>query len=270
MNNSELSQTLEILKLFRFERIFLLLLGLGILIYVARLLNRGAERLYSKFPSRRLLILQMVTTATFAMYILGTAILVYSALRPPQELLIALGGSLAVAVGFALKDIAASIIAGLILLFDRPFQVGDRVTFGGVYGEIQSIGLRTVRLVTLDDNVVTIPNSKFITEYVASGNAGELDMMICVDFHTQLGVDIERVNHLLREVAVTSRFVYLKKPLSIVLLETEVARQLCLKFTVKAYVLDVKYEKDFQSDLVKRGTQALFDAGVARPQRLAL
>ena len=95
-----------------------------------------------------------------------------------KEFMLAAGGSIAVALGFALKDIAASLVAGLLLLFDRPFRVGDRVSFADVYGEIVSIGLRTVRLQTLDDNLVTIPNSRFITDVVASGNSGELDMML--------------------------------------------------------------------------------------------
>ena len=51
------------------------------------------------------------------------------------EVLIAVGGTVAVAIGFALKDFVASIVAGLVILVDRPFQVGDRVSFDGYYGE---------------------------------------------------------------------------------------------------------------------------------------
>ncbi len=105
-------------------------------------------------------------------------------------MLLALGGGAAVAIGFSLKDLVASLFAGIILLFDRPFQVGDRVTFGNTYGEITSIGLRAVRLQTLDDNLVTIPNSRFIVDPVASGNAGELDMMVVMPFHLALNADI--------------------------------------------------------------------------------
>src|SRR5690606_27145370 len=110
-------------------------------------------------------------------------------------------------------------VAGLILLFDRPFQVGDRVTFGDTYGEVQSIGLRAVRLVTLDDNLVTIPNSKFITDAVASGNAGALDMMICVDFYVSPKVHVNLVREVIAEILVTSRYVYLKKPVAVVATE---------------------------------------------------
>jgi hypothetical protein len=49
-------------------------------------------------------------------------------------------------------------------MFDRPFQVGDRVSYGGEYGDIIKIGLRSVRMNTLDDNIITIPNNKVFTD----------------------------------------------------------------------------------------------------------
>ena len=66
-------------------------------------------------------------------------------------------GTLAVSIGFALKDLAASFIAGLTVMIDSPFQVGDRVTFEGNYGDIITIGLRSVRMRTLTDDIITIP-----------------------------------------------------------------------------------------------------------------
>ncbi|MCC1498376.1 mechanosensitive ion channel family protein, partial [Alcanivorax sp. 1008] len=191
--------------------------------------------------------------------------LVVGVLQPPREFLIAVGGAVAVALGFALKDIVASLVAGILLLFDRPFRVGDRVTFGDTYGEIVSIGLRTVRLVTLDDNLVTIPNSRFITDVVASGNAGELDMMVVTDFHVSLQADLEKVRKLIEEVVVTSRYAYLKKPVSFAIEEVEVARTLGIRMRTKAYVLDMRYEKEFQSDLVMRVSQMFKAHGIVRP-----
>lgn len=211
MESKTLEQILELTHLFHWQKIVFLLMGSLVLVYLVKSINRFGTFLNHRYPSKRIFFLQLNTIFDFLVYIFGGSFLIYSVLDPPKELLLAMGGSAAVAIGFALKDLAASLIAGLIILFDRPFQVGDRVTFGGVYGEIKSITLRTVRLVTLDDNLVTIPNAKFINEYVASGNAGALDMMIVADFHTALNVDIEKVKELLYEIAVTSRFIYLKK-----------------------------------------------------------
>ena len=145
--------------------------------------------------------------------------------------------------------------------------MGDRVSFNDTYGEIVSIGLRSVRLNTLDDNLVTIPNSRFITEMVASGNAGALDMMVVCDFHLSLDADIELAQSLIHEVVVTSRFAYLKKPVNFVLNEVVIAERLALQIKVKAYVIDVHYEKAFQSDIVKRVSRLFIENNIARPSR---
>ena len=185
--------------------------------------------------------------------------------HPSKELLVAIGGSAAVAIGFALKDLVGSIIAGFILLFDKPFQVGDRVSFGDSYGEITNIGLRSVRLTTLDDNAVTIPNAKFLTDVVSSGNSGALDMMIVTTFYVSLFEDLDKVRQILYEVMITSRFVYLEKPVSITFEEVAISNNFVIKVNVKAYVLDVKYEKALQTDVTIRGSEALKLGNIKRP-----
>lgn len=259
---------LSIAGIFNLYAIFWLIIGGLAMWAAAQGLNNLSRRLMEKIPARRFLILQISTLLSFALYIFGTVGLFIAVLQPPKELIFAAAGSVAVALGFALKDIAASLVAGILLLFDRPFRVGDRVSFGDTYGEIVSIGLRTVRLITLDDNLVTIPNSRFITDMVASGNAGELDMMVVTDFHLALDADLAEAQKLIEEVVVTSRYAYLKKPVTFTLEEVEIARALAIRLRVKAYVLDVRYEKAFQSDIVLRGTALLAQHQIARPKPL--
>lgn len=265
MNDSDLGPLFGLANIFQFDRVFLLALSGILLVLLVKGIKRFANSLYLKFPSRRLAISQVVTSLNFFIYIIGGTVLIYTILRPPKELMIAIGGSAAVAIGLSLKDLVASVIAGFILLFDRPFQVGDRVSFGGEYGEIKSIGLRAVRMVTLDDNEVTIPNNRFMTDVVSSGNSGALEMMVVADFHIAMDADLPLARELLHEVAVTSRFAYLKKPVAVVVAEVDIAHQLAMRLKVKAYVLDVRYEKAFQSDLYLRGLAVLKEHGIARP-----
>ncbi len=248
----------------------LLMLFAGILaIWVANwLVRRFCEGLMARMPSRRFAILQFSTLVSFVLYIGGAVVLVVGVLRPPQEFLLAVGGSAAVAVGFALKDVAASLVSGIMLLFDRPFQVGDKVSFNGVYGTITAITLRSVRLQTLDDNTVTIPNARFITEIVSSGNMGAMDMMVTADFHLALDADIDRARDIVRQVIVTSRFAYLKKPVTFAVEEVAVAERLAIRLRAKAYVLDVDHEKAFKSDITSRASKRLLAAGIPRPARL--
>lgn len=265
--DSEIQSLAKIGDLFNVGKILLLILGMTLLWFFVHVINKTSERFSAKFPSRRLLMLQVVTVLSFMIYIVGGSIIIYGVLDPTKELLIALGGSAAVAVGLALKDLVSSLVAGLILLFDRPFQVGDRVTFGSTYGEIRSIGLRAVRLVTLDDNIVTIPNARFMTDVVASGNAGALDMMVCTDFYVALDADLHLARDLVYEILVTSRYIYLKKPVEVVVTERVLAERLAVELKAKAYVLDVKFEKAFQSDTVLRVEQAFLQKGIQRPHK---
>ncbi|MCB0418352.1 MAG: mechanosensitive ion channel [Bdellovibrionales bacterium] len=255
-------------SIFRISALVYLAFALGCLVLAVKLLERLSLKIQGVFPSQRLHILQFTTILSFFLYIGGGLFLFYAILNPPKELLLAVGGSAAVAIGFSLKDLVGSVIAGVVVLFDRPFQVGDRVKFGDVYGDIVSIGLRATRLRTLDDSMVTVPNARFFTDLVSSGNAGALDMMIEVPFYVALDADVDRAKELAYECVVTSRFVYLKKPARIVLSEESVAGRLAIKLTIKAYVLDVALEKAFQTDLVVRIARTFKKYGIKRPELL--
>lgn len=267
-SNELVSDLINLIEIFNPYALMLLFLG-GFLIWaVSTGLAHLSQRLMMQLPTRRFMILQMSTLLTFALYIFGTVALIVGVLQPPKEFLIAAGGAIAVALGFALKDVVASLVAGILLLFDRPFRVGDRVSFADNYGEIVSIGLRTVRLKTLEDDIVTIPNSRFITDVVSSANAGALDMMVVTDFHTALEQDIDEARHLIEEVIVTSRFAYLKKPVEFAIEEVVVGNRLAIRLRAKAYVFDVHYEKEFQSDLVTRVTRLFAQHDIQRPRLL--
>ncbi|MBL7545555.1 MAG: mechanosensitive ion channel [Bdellovibrionaceae bacterium] len=266
MNEQDIGNISNFVEVLSLTKITLLLAGVIVLGIAVKFVAGIGSTLHAKMPSRRLLIAQVVTVSSFAVYILGGTYLFYGIIQPPKALLLAVSGTLAVALGLSLKDLISSVVAGVILLFDRPFQVGDRVTFEGTYGEISTIGLRAVRLVTLDDSVVTIPNSKFITELVSSGNFGALDMMIEINFHIDLSSNIALAQKLLHEAAITSRFVFLKKPVSIVLTELNFAERPAMQIRVKCYVIDVRFEKALQSDILLRGNEALNLAGINRPK----
>lgn len=164
-----------------------------------------------------------------------------------------------------MKDLAASIVAGVIILIDRPFQAGDRVTFAGYYGEITHIGLRSVRLMTLDDTQVSIPNNLFLTQAVASGNAGAVDMMIQVDLHIGIDQDLEEARRLLGEVVTTSRYVNLNRKWDVLARQEIVESYLSIRLRAKAYVLDARLEKAFQGDITERALRAFRTAGIGPP-----
>jgi len=239
-------------KLLKFEKIILIILSLLLLGAVVRLTKFVSEFLGETFSTRRLFFSQIQAVLAYVIYIAGGTYLIFSIISPTKEIILAIGGSAAVAIGFSLKDLVASIVAGVILIFDRPFQVGDRVNFGDHYGDIVSIGLRAVRLQTLDDSTITIPNSRFITDTVTSANAGKLDMQVETYFHLPVNSGSNEVTKILYEVAATSRFVLLKKKISINAIEALAENERFLKYIVKAYVIDTRFESRFKTDITTR------------------
>jgi small-conductance mechanosensitive channel len=169
----------------------------------------------------------------------------------PQVLTV-IGGGIAVAAGFATRDLLASLVAGVMIVFDRPFQVGDRVSFGGQYGDVLKIGLRSVKLRTLDDSVVTIPNNLLLNEVSSSANFGVLDMQIDTDFYIGIDQDATLASRLVHEAALISRFIYLPKAIVVNVEEVQLNANVALRIRLKTYVLDTLYEKRFTSDVTLR------------------
>ena len=229
------------------------------------LLRKVGEQLGDRMVERRLAISQLVTILRFVIYIGAFAAAVAVVFSLTKEMLLALGGTIAVTVGFALKDLTASIIAGITLLVDKPFQVGDRVSFNGYYGEIVTIGLRSVRLVTLDDNLVTIPNNKFLNEIVSSGNAGELNMLIQQDFYIGIDQDLPTAKRIAAEAITSCPYAYLNKPWAVLVNEVLQEQHFALRLRTKVYVMDVRHEKLLESDITERIVLAFAEAGIQRP-----
>jgi small-conductance mechanosensitive channel len=112
-----------------------------------------------------------------------------------------LAGAVGIGVGFGLQNIANNFISGLIILFERPIKIGDRIEVGGVDGDVIEIGARSTTVLTNDKISIIIPNSKFITDNVT--NWSHTDPR--VRFHIKVGVaygsDVRRVEKLLIDVA---------------------------------------------------------------------
>jgi len=222
-------------------------------------------KLGSRFADKRLVIQQVSSFTRFMIYLFGGLGALAAVISLRREVLIALGGTAAVSIGFALKDFIASIVAGVIILVDRPFQVGDRVAFDGFYGEIRHIGLRSVRLVTLDDTQITIPNNKFLTDSVASGNAGDVQMMIQIDFYVGLDQDIDRAKQIVAEALTSSRYIALDRVWKVLVSSVVEQSYIAVRVRAKAYVIDVRFEKDFESDVCERVFSAFHTEGIRPP-----
>lgn len=224
-----------------------------------RIIASSLDALGERLTERRLQLKNLAAVSRFVVIVLATAAVVGAVFRLSEQALLTIGGTAAVAIGFAFKDLLASLMAGIILLFDRPFQVGDRVAFAGQYGEVLEIGLRTVRIATLDDNLISIPNNRFLSDVVSSANAGALDQMCVFRFWIGCNEDFDRAKGIVYEACAASRYVYLEKPITLAVCEGPVpdgAERFAIQITAKAYVLDGRYETAFGTDVTERVLRA--------------
>jgi small-conductance mechanosensitive channel len=232
---------------------------------IAKFLKLFSGRMSRAFPDYRLRIEQITTVINFILIIGSIALAVFFLFRS-KEAALAIGGSVGLAFAIGAKDVAASLLSGLIVMFDRSFRVGDRVKFGDIYGDVLAIGVRSTRIRTLDDSIVTVPNSQFMNSPVTSANAGALDMQVEVVLYVSPTSDLRLVEQLVREAAIASRCVFLEKPV-IVLFKDQIAEQMFFtRVLLKAYVLDVTYEKRFESDVTAHAHAAFADHKIAGPQ----
>lgn len=235
--------------------------------FVGRFVTATFHRLGERLTERRLLLQQVASFVRFGIYFGGISLAAASALELRQETVLALSGTAGIALGFALKDLASSVLAGLTILIDKPFRVGDRIQFGDVYGDVTAIGLRSVQIATLDDNLVTIPNNRFLSESVASANAGELHMLVQQDFFIGLDQDVDGARRIVEEVLTSSAYIAIQRPWTVLVTQVVQGDTFALRLRAKAYVLDTHYEKAFESDVHQRVLTAFQAAGVLPPAR---
>ena len=112
-------------------------------------------------------------------------------------------GALGVGIGFGLQTIAANFISGLIILLERPVQVGDRIQLGELHGRVVRIRARATEVLTNDNIAVIVPNSEFISQRVINWSHGDDKIRIRVPVGVAYESDVGDVKRALLEAAST-------------------------------------------------------------------
>jgi len=214
-------------------------------------LPRWRVRISSAFP-----ILRLATWLAVIGFILSVVI------QPELNTLVAISAAGGVAFGLGAQELVKNLLAGVLILIDRPFRVGDMIKAGDHYGEVIEIGLRTSRIHTFDDDAVTLPNGMFLNNAVANANSGALIEQITATFFLPGDVDVREVKALIWEAALCSPYVYRKKPVN-VLVEDRFDYRFLSVFKVKAHVVDVRFERLAASDITERVKEELLKRGIS-------
>lgn len=167
--------------------------------------------------------------------------------------------ALSVGIGFGLQAVVQNFVSGLILLAERPVQVGDWVSLGDVEGDIRRINVRATEIQMGDHSTVIVPNSEFITKIVRNvthaNPIGRVQFVLSMPVST----DVEKARMLMQEVLDEARDV-LDEPAPNVMLDGVSANGLAFKLT--GYVISPRLVSTVRSTVLFTLLQRLNEAGL--------
>jgi potassium-dependent mechanosensitive channel len=145
----------------------------------------------------------IVTISIYMAWGLGILAALYALGVSGTSLTVAFG-ALSIGLGFGLQNIFNNFMSGIIMLFERPIQVGDAVEINGIWGDVKKINFRSTVVQTYDNASLIIPNSDFISNQVTNWSFRDRRLRIKIDVGVAYGSDIELVRKTLLEVADTT------------------------------------------------------------------
>ena len=110
-------------------------------------------------------------------------------------------GALGVGIGFGLQNITNNFVSGLIILFERPIKVGDRIEVSGITGNVVNVSMRATTIVTNDNISIIVPNSEFISGTVINWSHSDRVVRFRLPIGVSYNEDPERIRSILLDVA---------------------------------------------------------------------
>ena len=158
------------------------------------------EDVFPRVVMRRGVSNAVSTTVHYAILIFGL-LLALAAAGVDLSRVTLLAGAFGVGIGFGLQNIVNNFVSGLILLFERPIQVGDTIEAAGLLGDVKRIGPRSSTVRTFDGAEVIVPNGMLISDQVTNWTLSDRRRRVIVGVGVAYGTDPEQVLEILREVA---------------------------------------------------------------------
>lgn len=150
------------------------------------------------------------TIVRYAIVVVGLLVILQTAGIDLTTLNI-LAGAVGIGVGFGLQNIANNFISGLIILFERPIKVGDRIEVNAIDGDVVRIGARSTSVVTNDNITYLVPNSQLIAETVINWSHNDKKVRFKIPVSVSYDSDVRLVERILLETAAENTDV-LKEP----------------------------------------------------------
>lgn len=241
-----------------------LLVFLISLTLVKMMKNRLSNNLLNRINMDEGIKHSLISGFSFTGFIIS-AILAIVAMGVDLSNLAVIAGALSVGIGFGLQDVIKNLVSGIILLFERPFKVGDWVLIGGEEGKIKQINIRSTEVETFNKASVIIPNATLISSSLTNLTHGNNWQRQTIAVGVSYDSDAEQVTKLLLECARSCKKV-MKVPAPYVLFKN--FGESSLDFELRIYVSDIwsgwSAGSDVRYEILRRFREA--NINIAYPQ----
>ena len=255
MDNNILQQ---FISLFSFTTLLSLVITIATTWLLIASLRWSLDALVNYKPKYRIQLSQIFPVVRIVIWVGSIMYMILGIIQPPEPMVYASLGSMGLAVGLASQDAIRNLVAGIMMAISPRFKVGDMVQIGEHYGEISSLDLSTTKLHTFDDNLISVPNGDILKMPISNANCGELNELVPVHLHLPVSIPVAKLKSIALSAAKCSHYVYLKKPITATVFPV-FDKNFYYHLTVKAYVLDVRFERAMATDISERIIEALHD-----------
>ena len=181
---------------------------------------------------------------------------------------IAGAGVLGIAIGFAAKDTLSNLIAGVLLIIDRPFEIGDRIEVwaapsgSATWGDVMDIGIRATKIKTTDNIVIIIPNNEIMKRDIINYTIISSKIRVRINIGVAYDTDLPKAKKIILDITDTIEWVAKEpKPKVVVRLFGESSVDL----QVRVWIKDARKRMDTISEITDKVKEAFDRNGIEIP-----
>jgi len=185
--------------------------------------------------SRRAKYSSSILLVRLSVWIIGFLIAIAASGIPIDRITIIIG-ALGVGIGFGLQNIVNNVVSGLVMVFEKPIQVGDLIEVGNKTGTVRSMGIRASKILTYEGSEVIIPNGDLLSQNLINWTMSNTHKRICLEVGVAYGSDIDKVKNIFKAIVEENKDV-IETPAPLILLDS--FGESAINFKILCWIADI-------------------------------
>ena len=232
---------------------------------VSRLLQVYSDRVTHAGSAKSTWLLRAMPLLRIAIWAVGLGLVVTVLLSTSLAVFVMLTLPFAVGLGLASRDLIRNLIAGIIIGFDRDFEIGDVIRTGEIEGEVTGIGLRAIRIMQTDGHAIEVPNAYLLRGPVSNVTPALSDAQTRIEITLPGHTEVARARQIAYLAAAVSRYASPRRAPE-VFVDTPFDGEFLVRLTVLGFVFDPVFEDHYRSDVIEMIREQLAAQSTPRVQ----